>query len=493
MTKIELEIHDDTVTAISRITSLGETGVEVTIPNGSVLFDNILNLKLLKKYTEKKNINLHFVTNDPIGNNLMAMLEDQELPAANPLEKEMKPKHQLPKVRIKFPKFSFKKIPLFFGFLLIIGGGSLFIYLNKNHKATANIVVNSQPLTRSITVRVKDGSITNVEDKILEGQKVQVNIEDSQETETTGELLVGEKAKGKATLYNRTSEEKEFENGTELVYEKHKYETREDVTVPASHPEDINDPLSPMIPGEAIVEIEAKDIGEEFNVDNDETLEFDDYAKEDYIAKVTEEVDGGKSEILNIVSENDIETLKEQLWNKSKESAEQKLKNEVRKDQKAIKGSESIVITDEKYSHEIGDKTDELSLTQKVSGSVLTYNKDALNSLMDKLTEGLVPDGFILSSKERSIQVEVLGHSTNSVLTANEADIQVTLKTYVVPDIDSTKIKEDLAGKNLNEVQEILGSIRNIKTYEYRVSPKIPIFQRAPKDVNKIEVTVERK
>jgi hypothetical protein len=85
----------------------------------------------------------------------------------------------------------------------------------------------------------------------------------------------------------------------------------------------------------------------------------------------------------------------------------------------------------------------------------------------------------------------VLGNSTNSVLSSTEADLQVTLKTSVVPIIDKVKIVESMAGKTKSEAQKILGSVKDVKNYEFKVVPNVPLFNKVPKDTGRIELTIE--
>ena len=86
----------------------------------------------------------------------------------------------------------------------------------------------------------------------------------------------------------------------------------------------------------------------------------------------------------------------------------------------------------------------------------------------------------------------MLGNTGTTELNTTKADIQVTLKTFVVPDITEENLMEQIKGKSVSETQKILGSIRNIKTYEFKLSPKIPIFGKVPTDENRIHITIER-
>jgi len=111
---------------------------------------------------------------------------------------------------------------------------------------------------------------------------------------------------------------------------------------------------------------------------------------------------------------------------------------------------------------------------------------------VDDLLVEFIPEGFVLSDKEREINVQILGVGDNTVLSPEKADLQVTVKTFVVPDIKEDTVKASLKGKSVTEAQEYLSKIRNVKTYSLNISSKIPLFNKIPGDVNKINLTITR-
>src|SRR3989304_1532278 len=76
MTKLELEVHDDALSAINKIKNLNDSGIELVIPEGSILFDNIISLKLISQAAEKNQKIIQFTTTDETGASLIAMLEE---------------------------------------------------------------------------------------------------------------------------------------------------------------------------------------------------------------------------------------------------------------------------------------------------------------------------------------------------------------------------------------------------------------------------------
>ena len=514
MTKIELQIHDNVITTLQKIRSINDSGVDLVIPEGSVLFENILNLKLIEKYGEERDISIQMSTESEVGSNLLSMLngkgagetftttlptEEGNLTAQiETLETEdvsSSPKKGFGLPKISFPKIDLRKSGFFLaGIPILFVLGYVFAGL-RLPKANIKISVHSQPLTRSITIKVKANTETSSEQKILKGQTLSVSMDSFKEIDTTGEKLVGEKAQGEITVYNKTDVDLELEEGEELSYKGKStdlvYYLKDSVTVPARAPEDPLDPASLLLPGEAVVEIVAADIGESYNIDENSNLEFEEYKKSEIEGKSKEDIDGGKSEIVKMVSEEDKTNLSDQLVSETTTTAEEDIKKQATSKQDVIEGSTQSNVTNESFSHEVDDETEKLSLTQSVYAEGLVYSKEELDNLLDGMVEDLIPEGFVLSEEDREVNVEILGNSTSSILSSAEADLQVTLKAQVVPDIKEKALKEELQGKGSKEVERILGSVKNVKSYEFQLSPIIPLFRKVPKNTQRINIDLE--
>lgn len=508
MTKIEIELHEDVISVLHKIKEINDTGIELVVPEGAVLFDNILNLKLLQKWSDQEEKVINFQTDDMNGQNMLMSLEEEEKSpeeitaegASSIEEKVPAQKLSMPKVSLSLPVIKFKKGKFLIILLIVLAFLGLVGYLAYDHYsnqpvADIKIIVNSDPLTRSLEIKVINGQESSAEEKILKGLTMEASLEDEITVETTGEKIVGEKAKGEITIYNKTIEEKEFKEGTDIFYtddddDEYVYELTEDVTVPAR--EDPEEPEDPIVPGSANVEVEATEIGNDYNIDEGEDLEVEDQEESDFVAEVNEDIDGGKEETIMIVSQEDIDSAIDALAENSEENALRALDMKITGDQKLIKGSESVAVVKEIFSHKLDDETEELTLAQTFTAKALTYNLNDLNNLVEELTEDLIPEGFEISTKERSVNVEVLGNTETTVLNSNEADLQVTLKTFVVPKISEDAIKQDIMGMDVGDAQKYLGSIRNIKTYELNLKPNIPLFDYIPKDESRIIINLER-
>lgn len=512
MTKLTVEAYEDVIAVINKIKSINDTGIELEIPDGSLLFENILNLKLLEKAATREGKKLHFQTPDETGQVLLDMLDEggiASFPSGDigdfgfsedsggesgriPLTVRLRgilPKITLPKVKIK------GTLP----FVLLSVLGIVFLggyFAIKSRKADVKIVVNAQPLARSVTLRlIKDGATDQIQ-KTLRGYEVTGVLSESMEKDTTGERIVGEKADGKILIFNKTNAPIELSDGTQVAYKGTStdlfYVLKDDVTVPSLAPQDPSDPASPLIPGEVEVEVIASEFGEDYNIDGDETLEFEEYKKSELEGKTSGDISGGKSELINMVAQEDVDSLAQELFEQLSSRADEILEGQVGKSRRYISGSSSVSISGEEYDREVGDEAKKLKLTQTLNVVGLSYDEDELDNFLEELMGEFVPDEFELSDKDKKVSVEVLGNTDSSVLSFSEADIQVTVKAYVVPTVDEKHIKEELSGVSVEDAKRVLGSVSNVKTYELNISPGMPFFQKVPADKDRISVEVVR-
>ena len=497
MTRLTLEIFDDIVSTLTKLQNINDSGVELEIPEGSILFENVLNLKLIRKHADKYGVVVHFVTTDPAGNILVEMIEEgagkfgtdtKEVGEKN-IETFVTTRRRLVFPKIKLPKV--QVVPVVIALLIV----AFFAFNQSKREAIAKIIINSQPLTRSITVKVKANTPSDATAKILAGTNVKNTLEITKEGTTTGTKLVGDKAKGKIKIFNKTDADKEFKKGQIVVYSSnnkdYEFTINDGLTVPKAT-EDITDPLNPIaVYGEAEIGATASIVGADYNIGSGKTLSVDDYKKADFSAASSEEFKDGKSETKKIVAEIDIKKVSSDIDVEIAKQSSQSLSQKVANSQALISQSAKSTLVKETPNHKVGDETDKVTVTRVVEVEGLVYMKDELDRLLDALVKEFVPQGYVLSSKDRQINVEVLGNTDNSVLSSIEADIQVTLKTFVVPDISEDNIKKQLAGKSTDEAKKILGSIQNIKTYEFKlIRGLLPFFNTVPEKLDKIKVEI---
>ncbi len=521
MNKIVLEIHDNLVTALEKIKFIDGASIEVEIPEGAVILDNVINLKVLARKASDFNKSLHFHTTDTIGKTIISLMEDETEKTEGFITKHINLETGDSNEEMLYEESTagggffltriFKgisfKLPFVKILLITVPVLALlavaYFFLNKNPVANVNIVVNSQPLTKSFPIKISNSKTTSVDNKTLRGIQKETTIEETTSIETTGELLEGEKAEGEIKLTNKTTDDIKLKKGTKLEYSKDDedfiYLLLSEVTVPATEIE-VEDPVPPETTGKTVTtlgekttKVEAELIGNDYNIDKNVSLSVSGYKSSELSAKATEDFSGGTSEKVKVVAKEDIEKLGKDIAPALVEKSEQALKAKESSTEKFISGAIKTTVSTQTFSAKEGEKADKLELKQNAKSIGLFYSKSELDSLIDGLVDKFIPDGFKLYSKDRDVRVEVLGESDNSVLNSEEADLQITLKTFVVPNINPEDLKDQLAGESLKEAQKILGGIRNIKTYGLKLDGSIalPFFQKVPSDTEKIILEIE--
>jgi hypothetical protein len=511
MIKIELEIHDDVISILDKVKDVADSGIELYIPKGSVLFDNMLNIKLLRKEVEQEGRTLHFYTDDELGQNMIELAENGD--ASDYMPEEIgdfgfgengghKQRFDLfkPFSRVRswgiWSRFKLGKVVVLLVILFVAAVGIVGYKLLKSPKAYVTITVVSQPLARSLPIKVLKDAKSNVEFKVLAGANIETSITGSMSADTTGEKLVGEQAEGKIRIFNKTAFEIVLEEGDEVAYKDTSsdfvYKLKEDVTVPAHTEQDPTDPASPLLPGEAGAKVISVEIGDKYNIDAGETLEFEEYKKNELVAQADGEFSGGSSELVHVVTEDDLVSLSAVLLDTNSQNVEAALISSVSSGDELVLGSQAVTIISEDFGNEVGDETETVDLTQVVAAVGLVYSEDALQSLIKDLIEEFIPEDFVISEQDREIKVEVLGNSDGTILSSTEADLQVTVKTFVVPLIDEDSLREDLVGKSPSEAERVLGGIGNVESYSLRISPNIPFLRRVPSDTSRIDIVIDK-
>jgi len=504
MIKLELEQTDDVLSTINKIKNISDLNIELVIPEESVLFENILNLKLIHQQADKMEKSVEFSTTDEFGTVLLDILAGKDVERI-PEDFGESPKRGMPSLpRINLPHLNIKlpalggakKGALIFILILISLVGAFIYYGSTAPKAKAVITVGARPYTRSITIKVKSDASTDVGGMILKGTSLFTTVEETGEKDTTGTKTVGEAAKGEITFYNKTSSEIKLDKGDKITYKGKStdlvYLLESDVKIPESAPQDPLDPASPLNPGEAKVKIEARDIGDIYNLEDGKSFEISGYKKGELEGKNKDKISGGSSKEIKVVTQEDMNNLSNELKTKVLQKAEESIKNKLGSSQKLIAGSTKTAVTSENFSAKVDDEKDKISLTQAATGEALVYSESDLNNFMDEYFKGVIPEGHYMPNTDKKVTVNVLGQSAGSVLNSTEADIQVTLSSIIIPDIKEDEVKKDLAGKTNQEARVVIDNLKNVDAYEFNISPVVPFFTKVPKNPDKIEVILNK-
>ncbi len=504
----------DVYTVLAELAVSEGSDIRVFIPEDALILQNRLNLEFLSENLDKLGKTVHFDSSDPAGKELIANFEgavaadyegsydtvEQEAPSSEGFLKKVF--SVFPRIDLKFPKLTLPKFAPKFGifiiiFLVLTGVGGFFGYsrLNNSREARVRITIRSESLARSFPIRV-DSSLTedmDLEEESIIGRQVEYTYTAEEEGEATGERIEGDKAQGEILLYNRTEDAINLSSGTQLNYDDEDlvYVLTEDVSVPAVEYEDPEDPASVMIPGEASAEAEAGDIGSEYNIDSDITLTVSGYRNSQLVAKTDGNFEGGSTRTITVVDEEDIERAIDAVTRNLTDRALEGLGSAVSSGSILIEGSGTVSLGDPDIDVEAGDEVESFVVSRSATAVGLSYSESLLEEIALKVLEEVVTEGYAIYGTDHRVSADVLGSSGDYVLSSSAADLQVTIKTSVVPEIDIEGLKERLAGESLDEAQRILGGMHNIRTYKIDFTFPLPIFRGMPENIENILIEIE--
>lgn len=341
--------------------------------------------------------------------------------------------------KMRIPKMGNKPfvIGIFILIFIVLGGFAAWWFLPR---AEVTLYVAPQKLEEKINFSVDQDNSSDTDANVLAGKIIGSDVSGEKTKGTTGTKTVGEKANGEVTIY-RVGVQINLLAGTLISGPSGlKYSLADSITVASG---------SAGTPGTTTVKVVAEDIGSEYNLASDSTFAVSNYSSSDMEAKNETAFSGGSSREINAVSEDDQETLKDELMKELGDEALNDLEGEV--------GSEEILLTDSKttntssfdFSNKVGDEADTLKLSMELSVSAIVINKEELEKLAEKVLKEKVPEGFTLRKEQIDFEIKSSGGKEENTF---EARASVNL----LPQIDIDVIKSKIKGKYPKLVEDYL-------------------------------------
>jgi hypothetical protein len=335
-------------------------------------------------------------------------------------------------------------------------------------KAHITLELNSQPISKDTSLTL-DSTVagSDVANKILKADVVTKEMSGEKTAPATGTKIIGDKSKGKVTLFNRTSSSKTFAAGTTLTAGKLKYVLDGPVTV-ASASTGQNFETKP---GTAEANMTASQIGAESNLDNNTDMTVESFGQETYVARTTSEIAGGSSREILAVSQQDRDKLLADLRKELTDQAVEQFKSEAGVG-KYIVPTGNIKIVERKYSAEVGKEVNTFSLQLTIQVEALTYQVDDLKPLVLELLKGDIPSGYQLANQDP----QILSAPATAASGSGKIVLDANVSAVAVPVINEEQLKAEITGKPNASVQQILEEKPEITSAQVVLTPSVLTF-----------------
>lgn len=351
---------------------------------------------------------------------------------------------------------------LIFVFLLI----TTIIYLVFG-KAQITITLPSQTIEETREVVLSTSSKPNT---ILVESK-EVSFQADQTIKTTGEANVGDKATGKVSIYNRTSEPIILDSGTNIESDSDNliYTLDAEVTIASKS--------SDLISGEEKfgkatgVMVTASRIGTSYNIPQNTNFTVDKYSKTLLYAIGENEFTGGSSRTVKAVSQADKEDLLSLATDEVKKGIDSQIKQQNKDLIPIILGE--LEFNQQDFNKEIGEEAEELSLNLSASSEVLICSKSKIIDYLNQEIKKESSDSRVLASDKTNFEF-----TSPEILSEGNYSSELKTAGVLIPEIETDLLVEQVVAMSINKAQEKLKQSTNFKSAVILVKPRIPFLSK---------------
>lgn len=421
----------------------------------------------------------------------------KKIPVFKTIEKEEIPKEKIiqepiikeeiireyPQPIEKTFRFKWSKILIgFVGLAFLAGGVIAYLALPnteidifpKKEKANFDLsVVGTQSISQP------DQILNKIPLQEIEAKKIK-----SKEFASTGEKQLNEKARGTLTIYN------EYSSSPQTLVVTTRFESSEgkifrierNITIPGAKIEE-----GKIIASSIETEVAADQPGVEYNIgpSNFTIPGFKGTAKyARFYAKSKTVMTGGSTEKVKIVTADDLKKAEENLTAELKKEIEAVFQEQAPAGLKLVEGGLKEEITKKSFSVEEEARADKFILEIELTMRGLFFKEDDLKNLADfnlasQITENKQP----LSSTQKITQDKpIIDWQKKEVI------FSLHIEEEVAWQIDSQRLKENLAGKEETEVRKYLAELPAVEKAKVTFWPFW--VKRVPLQKEKIKIIV---
>ena len=387
-----------------------------------------------------------------------------------------------------------KKIPNFDTFRkrLLIGGGIFvglivlfFIFNTILPKAkivikSDNISVNTDvPFTANTAFTSFDADAGKVP-----ATKKDVSKTDSTKVPATGQKNIGDKATGTVTLKNCAKVDGAFTipAGTVVTTGASSFSVNETTLLPSSTFSGTNTCTT----AGKTVNVTSTAAGDQYNISGGRTFAVSGVSS---ITGVdSSAMSGGTNKLVSVVSDQDVETAKQKIADKSKDSATTDLKQQFSNDDlflipESITSSAANVTATPK----VGEEASEVTVSSTTVYSGLGVKESYLNTLVENSAKKQI-DTTKQAISDNGLSKAIFRLEDKKSATDHRVRVQSTVSTGT--QIDQEALKKEIAGKKKGDVQDLIGKLPGVKDVTVSYSPFW--VYKTPSNPRKITITIEQ-
>lgn len=364
----------------------------------------------------------------------------------------------------------------------------LMAWVARSYQVALSVQLAEKVITKDVEILIDPAAAnSNVAQQILKAPLETMKVEGQETAETTGVKLVGDKAKGTVTIFNKTTSVKNFAAGTKLAAGSLAFTLDSDASVSAAAVQENNPGSSTTNYGQLDVKVTASAIGADSNLGKDSALTIASFSTDTYAATAKEAFSGGSSREVRVVAVEDRTGVLSTLRKKLIAEAGQKLTEQSGNGTYYIPTAVAKVISEE-YDSAAGEEADSVTVNLSLDVSGVVYRSEDLRPLLIEALKDDIPTGYQLIDEEPQFLSDTQQEATNST--------KVTLTANVIakarPPFDSGRTIESILNLPLRELNGTLTSREEIEQANYTLRPGLAklFIRRVPKTADRVKLEI---
>lgn len=348
-------------------------------------------------------------------------------------------------------------------------------------KASVKLIVGAQTMSKDIDITIDPRVATvDTEKLVVPGRTIDIPVSSEKTIKTTGEKNIGSPAKGKVTVFNKTTSEKSFAKGT-ILAQNLRYTLDGDIKIASA-----SDTGEGLTFGKIETNITASAIGPAGNLPDGTQFSLADFPTTEYSARAEGNLSGGTSRQIDAVAKIDQDTVFSDLSKELNEKSQSNLQEQLKTGEQILDNSLTLDISKKEFDKDVGDEGSDLTLrlTGKLTG--IGYSKEDLNSLSQAFLSGNIPSGYSFSKDRTRLQAKRI-----DIQDDGSAKVSAYLRASLLPEISVEDISRELAGKSVKEASDYLKGRDHIMGVEIGIDTPFPFGKESlPRNISNITLSI---
>lgn len=376
---------------------------------------------------------------------------------ANPEPYPSKPKLKFPSVpKIKLPSFKFALFIPALSPLLVL----LFIFF---YHADLTLFFTPIDVDESLNITL-DPDISQISNNRIPVTKKSIDVGLTLSTETTGTKTIGDKAKGQVVIFNKSDKVQNLPKGSILTTGNGQQFTLTSVVQVAASNINLDQGIITM--GQTKANVEAADIGPEFNLAKDTQLTFKDVPSLTLQAKADSAFNGGSKSQVAVVADVDKKALENQIDQAVTDNINQKINSEVNGLAGLLPKTINIQKNRNDFNREVGEEANNLTIQSDNTITAYVFETAQKKSIIDTL----------ISQKPDYSQTTYNADKFTFTFTPTGTDKTtgtLNIKGQLTPNPDVDTFRHQLVAKTYSALVKIIPSTFP-RVYNYTLTSNLP-------------------